>query len=243
MIFSMKKHIVNISFGKDSLAMLLMLIDKKYPLDEVVYFNTGMEFQAIYNLRDAILPILKNHGIKYTELKPPHSFLYYMLEKPVNKRDGSIGTGYSWCGGVCRWGTSLKQKALNSYCKGSIQYIGIAVDEINRILKNKKDVFNGRKRYPLIEWHMTEADCLKYCYLKGLNWEEDWIDLYSILDRVSCWCCSNKNLKELYGYYTKLPKYWDGLKSLQTKTTRPFKKGATIFDLEKRFMLEDMKDV
>ena len=44
---------------------------------------------------------------------------------------------------------------------------------------------------------MTEKDCLKYCYESGFSWDEDGIDLYSILDRVSCWCCCNKNLKEL----------------------------------------------
>ena len=30
--------------------MLFMLIDKGYQLDEVVFYDTGMEFQAIYNL-------------------------------------------------------------------------------------------------------------------------------------------------------------------------------------------------
>ena len=37
--------------------MLFMLIDKGYQLDEVVFYDTGMEFQAIYNTRDAVLPI------------------------------------------------------------------------------------------------------------------------------------------------------------------------------------------
>jgi len=54
------KYYASVSFGKDSLAMLFMLIDKGYQLDEVVFYDTGMEFQAIYNTRDAVLPILKN---------------------------------------------------------------------------------------------------------------------------------------------------------------------------------------
>ena len=45
--------------------MLFMLIDKGYQLDEVVFYDTGMEFQAIYNTSDAVLPILKKLGIKY----------------------------------------------------------------------------------------------------------------------------------------------------------------------------------
>lgn len=40
------KYVASVSFGKDSLAMLLKLIEFKYPLDEVVFYDTGMEFQA-----------------------------------------------------------------------------------------------------------------------------------------------------------------------------------------------------
>ena len=50
----MDKYIASVSFGKDSLAMLLMLIEKRYKLDEVVFYDTGMEFQAIYDTRDRI---------------------------------------------------------------------------------------------------------------------------------------------------------------------------------------------
>lgn len=32
------KHIASVSFGKDSLAMLLKLIEENKPLDEVVFF-------------------------------------------------------------------------------------------------------------------------------------------------------------------------------------------------------------
>lgn len=38
------KHIASVSFGKDSLAMLLLMLEKEYPLDEVIYYNTGVEF-------------------------------------------------------------------------------------------------------------------------------------------------------------------------------------------------------
>lgn len=48
------KYIASISFGKDSLAMLLILLEKGYKVDEVIFYNTGMEFQAIYNIRDEL---------------------------------------------------------------------------------------------------------------------------------------------------------------------------------------------
>lgn len=233
------KYIVSCSFGKDSLAMLLKLIEEKEPLDEVIFYDTGMEFQAIYNIRDKILPILKDKNIKYTELKPRENFEYKMFEKPINHRDGTKGKGYSWCGGRCRWGTTEKNKTISKYLKNNygdnyIEYVGIASDETSRINYN-----NIHKSYPLVKWDMKEKDCLYYCYQKGFNWLENGVDLYSILDRVSCWCCANKNLKELKNYYKFLPNYWNKLKEFQKKTSRPFKNNKyTIFDLEYRFKNE-----
>lgn len=55
---------------------------------------------------------------------------------------------------------------------------------------------------------MTEADCLKYCYSKGFEWKENNIRLYDVLDRVSCWCCANKNKKELENMRIYLPDYY-----------------------------------
>ena len=63
----MAYHMASVSWGKDSLAMLLRLIYENKPLNEVVFFDTGMEFQAIYNVRNAVLGMLKVRGITYTE--------------------------------------------------------------------------------------------------------------------------------------------------------------------------------
>ena len=41
-------YIASVSFGKDSLAMLLKLLELKYPLNEVIFYDTGMEFDCIY---------------------------------------------------------------------------------------------------------------------------------------------------------------------------------------------------
>ncbi len=63
------KYIASCSFGKDSLAMVLLLIEKGYPLDEVIFYDTEMEFQAIYNNRDKLSKILEEKKIKFTVLK------------------------------------------------------------------------------------------------------------------------------------------------------------------------------
>lgn len=239
-------YMASCSFRKDSLAMVLRLIEEKIPLNEVVFYDTGMEFSAVYNTRDKVLPILEENGIKYTELKPDNDFLYDMLERPVKSKQKGKHNGYGWCGGVCRWGTSHKLQKIDKYAesKNAFVYIGIASDETKRIGKINKPY----KLYPLcnqvfLKWNMSEKDCLQFCYDRGFAWEENGINLYDILDRVSCWCCCNKNKKELYNIYKYLPEYWDKLKYLQSKIQRSMKNFhnakygdyGNVFDMEKVF--------
>lgn len=212
------RHVASVSFGKDSLAMLLYILDIGLPLDEVVFYDTGMEFQAIYKIRDKVIPILEQRGILFTELHPTRPFLYDMLERPVKSEQKGEHNGYGWCGGLCRWGTSEKIIAIDNHTRGCHIYVGIAVDEPNRLER-----LPGWKSSPIAEAGMTEADCLEYCQSRGYFWIEDGVDLYSILDRVSCWCCANKNRKELKNIYRYLPKYWDRLKDIQNKLNRPMK--------------------
>ena len=233
------KYLASVSFGKDSLCMLLKLIEKNAPLDEVVFYDAGMEFRAIYETRDRVLPILERRGIPYTELHPPRPFTFDMLEKPVYSRENGLHHGYSWCGGCARWGTAMKTTALDSHAKkyhdDFVKYIGIAADEPARLER-----LPIRTTSPLAEWGIKESDALSYCYERGFFWEENGIRLYDVLDRVSCWCCANKNLKELRNIYHYLPEYWGRLRDLQDRTCRPMKgPGKSVFDLERRFILED----
>ena len=43
--------IANVSWGKDSTAMLHLLIDRGDSLDEVVFYDTGAEFDAVFLLK------------------------------------------------------------------------------------------------------------------------------------------------------------------------------------------------
>lgn len=222
--------------------MVLRIIEEQYPLDEVVYFDIGVDFDSIYQNVERIKPILEAYGAELTVLKPKDTFLYTMLEKPVKKRNGKLQCGYKWCGGNCRWGTTLKLEAIAEHNKkygdeAIVEYVGIAADEKERI--NRERNGNRVKIYPLVEWGMTEADCLQYCYSHGWHWNENGYELYDLLDRVSCKYCRNKNLQELRNIYHFMPEVWQELKDLQDKVGMPYKDGKTIHDLEMRFITED----
>lgn len=240
------KYVACNSNGKDSLFMILELIKRKYPLDLVLFFDTTKEYQAIYDVWERLKRILDIKGIAYDTVTTEHDFDYYFSEKEIHSKDGSVKNGYSWCGGVCRWMTTFKTECMKKYYKEHFsedtlvfEYVGIATDELQRVTPPPK---NGRffKLYPLIEWGYTENDCFVGCYKAGFNWKEPDSEygLYQLLEHVNCWCCGNKNLRELRNMYLFLPKDWEKLKQMQNKTTLPFKKYGDVYELEKRFQKE-----
>lgn len=222
--------------------MLLKLLALGYPIDEVIFFKIGVDFNCININAEKMKKILKDKGIQFTILEPKDPFIWCMTEKPVAKRDGTHQCGYKWCGGCTRWGTTLKLDAIKENNKKYgdemiVEYVGIAADERHRI--DRKRNGNRVKLYPLVEWGMTEKDCLEYCYSQGWHWNEEGYELYDLLDRVSCKYCNNKNLKELRNIYHFLPNVWQELKELQDKIQMPFRGDKTIHDLETRFISED----
>ena len=227
-------YVASLSGGKDSLAMVLRIVEEKMPLTKCVFFDTGMEFGAIYANIERIRPVLERAGCELVVLRPRVHFLLSMLARPVCKGAPNERHGYDWCGGATRWGTRQKVDAIDAYTRSlgpCVQYVGIAADEAHRAA--------GGKSYPLVGWGMTEADCLRYCRERGWHWREGDVDLYDVLDRVSCWCCSNKNLRELRNMREHLPEYWEMLKGLQSRIDRPFRSdGKTVFDLDERFEAE-----
>ena len=103
-------------------------------------------------------------------------FRFGAFGKEIHSKSGTIKYGYDWCGGIRRWGTSGKLSAINKHYKENygdeviVEYVGIAADERNRVKKYRRKRNKPIKRYPLVEWGMTEQNCLKYCYQNGWNW-------------------------------------------------------------------------
>lgn len=214
--------------------MLLKMIELGYKIDEIVFIDTGAEFPAMY---EHIEKVSKMINKEITVLKFKYEFKYYMTEYEKTKGKSKGQKGYGWCGGMCRWGTQFKKQTFARYVKekynNSItEYQGIAADETERLTKNKEKVWEVK--YPLAELNLTESRCLEYCYSRGFTWN----GLYKYLDRVSCWCCRNKNLKELENIYKYMPEVWGKLKNLENQVGR-YKKDYSLSDLERRFKIKE----
>ena len=235
-----KVYIVSFSGGKDSTAMLLLLIEKGYPIDEIVCCDTGLEFKDMY---DHIEKVKKNINMPITVLKAEKDFEYYLLEHEISKGYRKGEKGYDWPYFRNRWCTGrLKGNLVDKYLREKYpkdkyeiwRYHGIALDEPARTEKNK----HLNVLYPLVEWGMEEKDCLQYCYDNGY----DWNGLYEKFDRVSCWCCPLKNLKELKVLYYDFPDYWNQLKEWDSKTRRKFRPDYSVEQLEEKFKREKEKE-
>lgn len=234
------KYVASCSGGKDSVAMVLGLIEKEWPLDCVVMVDLGKEFDCIYRVWDKVCEVCDAHGVNHAQLKLPHGFDYHFAEREVREQKGGVHYGYSWCGGRVRWGTSFKKQLLTRFYAETYgdepicEYVGIASDEKDRV-KLERSNNNNIKVYPLVLWGMTENDCLIKCYRSGINWQEGDVDLYDVLERVSCYCCANKNLGECKAMIRYLPQYWQKIKDMEKRIGKPFK-GTGTAELELKLM-------
>lgn len=239
-------HIVSFSGGKDSTALLLGMIERDMRIDEVINFDTGLEFPDMYDHIEKIKKILDEKKIKFSTFKSDLGFEYFLLERERTTATNVISYGWGWPNMGNRWCTAnLKTRNSDAYLRllrekyEIIQYIGIASDETKRV--ERKYNQNKEYRFPLIDWNMSEQDCLNYCYNLGY----DWGGLYRLFNRVSCWCCPLQPLSELYKLWDNYPDLWAKLKEWDSKLIHDhgtdavkFRKPYNIEQLETRFIVE-----
>lgn len=199
-------NVVSFSGGKDSTAMLLLMLENQMPIDEVVFCDTDMEFPQMY---DHISLVEKKTGIQVTRLKQEKSFEYWATEHL--KKNGNVG--YWWPNMMNRWCTSyfksnaFKKYTKQKYGKDVVKYVGIALDEPKRIK-------NDGSKYPLYEYGITEAAALKMCYERGYHWN----GLYETFQRVSCYCCPLQRIGEARSLYRNYPDLYQRILDIEKKT-------------------------
>lgn len=154
-------HVVSFSGGKDSTAMLLHMMELQQHIDEVIMFDTGMEFPGLYEHVARVRAMVEDKGIKFTVLKSERSFEYLLTEhKNTRKKDGKVFSGYGWAGPRSRWCTSkLKTEIYNAYMKANyegkeyVTYVGLAADETKRLERES----NKNTKHPLVEMGLDRS--------------------------------------------------------------------------------------
>jgi len=187
---------VSFSGGKDSTAMLLRMLELGEQVDEIVFADTGFEYQELYDYIDLIEKYI---GRPITRLKFSkedfNKWFYGTLTRGDNKGDNrGFPTAFIPC-----WLTrEAKIKQLEDKMVDAKNIcVGIAYDEQKRI-GNKEFI-----RYPLNEWKWTEQDCVRY--LNKLNIINP---LYKNFNRIGCYFCPKQSPSSLYTTWKVHPELW-----------------------------------
>jgi hypothetical protein len=113
----------------------------------------------------------------------------------------------------------------------TVQYLGIAADEPERIERHTKP--NVILPLVLIGW--DEAYCRRWCEDNDLL-----SPIYSTAARGGCWFCHNQSVEQLRHLRNNYPDLWEILLKWDMDSPVSFKPGGrTVHDFEKRFAMED----
>ena len=165
--------VVSFSGGKDSTAMLHLLLEQGVPVSHVVYFETEWDFPQ---MRAHLDMVTAKTGLRIIRVR------YYRYFEEMLALWGWPKSAGGWCA-ARKHQTCLK---YIGHIKGDkTEYIGFSADEVKRTQTKWMKTRRWPVRFPLIEAGMGEADSLAYCRRLGYHWD----GLYDVMDRVSCFCC------------------------------------------------------
>jgi 3'-phosphoadenosine 5'-phosphosulfate sulfotransferase (PAPS reductase)/FAD synthetase len=146
------RHVLSFGGGVNTVALMVLLLRSKEPLDEAVFADTGGEVPETYECVEWAKGYLADHGIPF---------------QIVSNINGHDLYGTAWRrkvipSAVWRWSTrDYKVRPIHRYYRslGSHinQYIGIAYDEIERMKDSGVPYITNL--YPLVDMKITRAGC------------------------------------------------------------------------------------
>jgi 3'-phosphoadenosine 5'-phosphosulfate sulfotransferase (PAPS reductase)/FAD synthetase len=238
------QYIASLSYGKDSMAMLEVIKRYNMPMDRIVH----VEIMATDTIPADLPPMMKfkakadkiikdRYGIEVENFRLEHNFqeCFYMKRGRTGRKSKFAGKLYGWPMVRGQWCLQqLKLPALMTAAKQSsgsvIEYIGIAADEPKRFHN-----LSERKRSPLVEHGITEAECRQICE------ELDLLSpIYNQTTRGGCWFCHNQSVGQLRLLRKQYPEYWALMLKWDKDSPVTFKAdGHTVHDFDERFQMED----
>lgn len=240
------QHIACVSFGKDSLATVILAKEHGEPLDAVVYsevmFDKDISGEVpdhrdfIYNVA---IPKLESWGIPTIVLRAEKTFLdlfYHVITRSkIPERNGKY-SGFPMVGG-CFVNSQCKFPPIDAFLRSHPlvkRYVGIAADERKRL--NKLD---GITKISLLgKYNVSEERAAELCRHYGLL-----SPIYDFSNRNGCWFCPNASDRQLRHMRDCHPELWEKLLDLQGEPNivrkGKFRVHESLFDIEDMFANED----
>ena len=245
------KYIATLSGGKDSTAMIDLLLRHKKPLDYIVFYDTLHEFGLMYEYIDKLGKYFKaRYNKKITMLKPKKSFedcVFARISRGEN--EGAIrGLPAPQTQGFCAWRRDSKVAPFEAWLKENIKddykiYIGFTTSEQGRKMSDERFL------YPLIDdFCMSENDCV--AYLRDREMENP---LYRYFTRTGCSFCPAQSERAFYEVFKNFPDEWAYMKDIETKLRNLVDSGERVLnafwfsnfkscdDMEKEFKKREMQ--
>lgn len=238
-------NVFDLSFGKDSMATLIIAAEQGIPIDRVMYCDIRFneEISGEHPLMAAWIPTAEKRLKELFGVTVDHAYSgvgfaeqFYKVKQKGNHVGDIYGFPYvvsAWCN------DRLKLRAIKGYeaqfrNNEITTFVGIAYDEPGRWERMQKKQTDTRKyRSLLYEQMLTEQDaaqiCEKYELLSPIYKTED--KIY----RGGCWFCPKQCLPDLYNLYKNYPIYFDKLLQMEPFSHNTFKPNCTLEELKNRF--------
>lgn len=186
------RYVLSLGAGVNSSCLLLMIVDKKLPCDEVVFADTGAENPETYSYIDTFIrPFWLTNGLMFTCVAADLSLEQYCLT-----HHATPSRQHRWC--TDKWKIRPIYKHVERPCTF---YMGICWDEVHRVHDPHqagfgKNLFN---EYPLIDWRMTREDCAESIQLH--HWP--------VPIKSGCFFCPFQSMRGWENLYRKHPDLYD----------------------------------
>ena len=155
-------HILSFGAGVNTVALMVMLIRERAPLDGVIFADTGGETPDTYESVQVARTYLDEHEIPLTVVRARRgeTDLYGVA---LRRR---VIPSVQW-----RWCTrDFKVNPIHRYYRGLgshvNQYVGIAFDEVHRMRDSREAYVTNL--YPLVDRRFTRQDCIDLISEAGL---------------------------------------------------------------------------
>lgn len=246
-------YIASCSFGKDSIATILLAMENNEPLDrivsvEVMFDNargiSGENPEHIQWVKEVAIPRLKELTGIDTDLirneKEDYITQFYKVRGNKTKHPERIGKIQGFLlGGFCKMNDIGKMTPLRKYFKqfdDYISYVGIAADEPKRLERLKGKSVSLLAKYGYTE-KMAFDLCAKYELISPT---------YSTAHRGGCWFCPNTKLHSFCKLRTNHPELWEELRALskvEGRVSNCFKYKDTFEQVEKKMDMLDRQQL
>ncbi len=175
MTMAEQKYIAAVSFGKDSLATVLLAKEHGEPLDGAVYCEVMFDKTIsgeVPEHRDFIygraIPALEHMGIKVIVLRAEKTYVDLFTGRITRGPKKGMVRSFPLCG-RCAVQRDCKVRVIQRYQKtlppGTVEYLGIAQDEKERLMRLE----GGGQISLLDKYNFTEQDAKELCKKSGAS--------------------------------------------------------------------------